>query len=135
MKILTAYLSSALTFVILDAIWLSVMGPMLYRPALGPILTEQVRWIPAVAFYLLFIGGIVYFGVWPALAEQRWTVALLNGAVFGFLAYATYDLTKHATLKIWATPITLADMAWGAAVSAAASVAGYLATVWLVPKA
>ena len=135
MKFFSAYASAALTFVILDAIWLSTMGAILYRPVLGPILAEQVRIAPAIAFYVLYIGGIVHFGVTPALGSDQWIVALVNGALFGLLAYATYDLTNHATLSIWDTRITLADMAWGAFVTAAASVAGYFAASWIATRA
>lgn len=134
-KLFSAYLSAALTFVILDAIWLSTMGAILYRPALGPILADQVRVAPAIAFYVLFIAGIVFFGIMPALEVGRWTTALLNGAVFGFLAYATYDLTNHATLSVWETKVTIADMVWGGIVTAAASCVGYLVADWIANRA
>jgi uncharacterized membrane protein len=133
-KLFSAYASAALTFVILDAIWLSTMGSLLYRPALAPILADHVRVVPAIAFYVLFIAGIVFFGVVPALDAGRWTTALVNGAVFGFLAYATYDLTNHATLSVWSAKVTLADMAWGSIVTSAASVAGYFMTGWIVSR-
>lgn len=134
LKFSVAYGSAALTFLVLDAIWLSTMTGLLYRPVLGPILAEQVRLVPAIAFYVLFVAGIVYFGIGPALETGRWTTALLNGAVFGFLAYATYDLTNHATLELWTTKITLADMAWGSFVSGAASTAGFFAAQWIAGR-
>lgn len=133
-KFAAAYGSAALTFLILDMIWLSTMGAILYRPVLGPILADQVRLAPAIVFYLVYVAGIVYFGIIPGLTAQQWTVALLNGALFGFFAYATYDLTNHATLKIWETHITLADIAWGAFVTGAASVAGYFAASWITGR-
>jgi len=107
---------------------------LLYRPILGPILAENVRIVPAVIFYVVFVAGIIFFGVLPALDSGRWTTALLNGAVFGFLAYATYDLTNHATLSVWDTRVTLADMAWGTFVTGAASVVGYFVTDWMVGR-
>jgi len=134
LKLAVAYASVALTFMVLDAIWLSTMGALLYRPILGPILAENVRVVPAVIFYAVFVAGIIFFCVLPALESGRWTTALLNGAVFGFLAYATYDLTNHATLSVWDTRITLADMAWGTFVTGAASVAGYFVTDWMVGR-
>jgi len=134
LKFSVAYGSAALTFLVLDAIWLSTMTGLLYRPVLGPILADQVRLVPAIAFYVLFVGGIVYFGIAPALETGRWTTALLNGAVFGLLAYATYDLTNHATLELWTTKITLADMAWGSFVSGAASTAGFCAAQWIAGR-
>jgi len=131
LKLATAYGSAAFAFLILDMIWLSTMNAVLYRPVLGPLLADQVRLAPAIVFYLLFVAGIVYFGIIPGLEAQRWTVALLNGALFGFFAYATYDLTNHATLKIWETHVTLADMAWGTFVTGMASTAGYFAASWI----
>jgi uncharacterized membrane protein len=133
-KLATAYASTALTFMVLDAIWLSTMGALLYRPILGPILAENVRIAPAIIFYVLFVAGIIFFGVLPALGAGRWTIALLNGAIFGFLAYATYDLTNHATLSVWDLRITLADIAWGAFASGAASTVGYFVTDWIVGR-
>jgi uncharacterized membrane protein len=131
LKFSVAYGSAAVTFLILDAIWLSTMTGLLYRPVLGPILAEQVRLIPAIVFYVLFIAGIVYFGIAPALAADKWTTALVNGAIFGLLAYATYDLTNHATLELWTTKITVVDMIWGSFVSGAASTAGFFAAQWI----
>jgi uncharacterized membrane protein len=52
---------------------------------------------------------------------------LLNGALFGFFAYATYDLTNMATLKVWSLQLTLVDMAWGTALTAMSASAGALA--------
>jgi uncharacterized membrane protein len=135
LKFSVAYGSAAVTFLVMDALWLSTMTGLLYRPVLGPILADQVRLVPAVVFYVLFLGGIVYFGIAPALAAERWTIALLNGALFGLLAYATYDLTNQATLELWTTKITIADMAWGAVVSGAASTAGYFAAQWIATRA
>ncbi len=67
----------------------------------------------AVAFYLIYVLGIVVFAVWPALESGDWRTALMRGAAFGFFAYATYDLTNLATLKVWSLKISLIDMAWG----------------------
>ena len=134
LKFSVAYGSAAITFLLLDALWLSTMTGLLYRPVLGPILADQVRLVPAIAFYALYLGGIVYFAISPALMTQQWTTALLNGALFGLIAYATYDLTNQATLELWTTKITIADMAWGSFVSATASTAGYLAAQLIVER-
>jgi uncharacterized membrane protein len=135
LKYLTGYGSAAATFVLLDALWLSTMGAILYRPVLGTILADQIRIVPAVVFYLMFLAGIVYFGIAPALETGRWTTALLNGAVLGLLAYGTYDLTNHATLQVWELKVTLADMAWGAFVTGMSSTAGFLAASWVAQRA
>ena len=101
-------------FVILDGIWLSQMGQVLYRPVLGDILADNVRIVPAVIFYLLYPAGIALFALLPALRSNSIGHATIYGALFGLFAYATYDLTNAATLRQWTTQITLADMAWGA---------------------
>ena len=83
---------------------------------------------PAAAFYLLYVAGILFFAVFPALATGRWTTALGRGAALGLVAYATYDLTNAATLRGWSTTVTIADLCWGTALTALAATVGYLAT-------
>ena len=77
----------------------------------------------------LYVAGLVYFAVRPGLAAESWRTAALNGALFGFFAYATYDLTSQATLRNWTTTLTVADMAWGTVLSAAAAAIGVAATM------
>lgn len=127
---IVAYLGTGIAFALVDAVWLTRIGPNLYRPALDPVLADQFRLGPAVAFYLIYIGGILALAVAPALREGGWTRALLNGALVGFLAYATYDLTNHATLKVWELRITLLDIAWGTFLTAVSATAGYFAWRW-----
>ncbi len=122
---ITAYVATLTIFVAIDFVWLSTMAERLYRPALGDMLAPQFRLAPAVAFYLLYAGGLTFLAVKEGLRRASPSTALLYGAVVGFTAYATYDLTNQATLKYWSTALTLADLAWGSilsAVSAAASV-------------
>lgn len=125
--IVTAYLAAGIAFLIVDAIWLTTMADMLYRPLLGDKLEPQFRLSPAICFYLIYIGGIVFFAIMPALQGGGLAKAALNGAVLGLVAYATYDLTNQATLKDWPLAITLADIPWGAFVTAVGASAGFLA--------
>lgn len=127
MRAIAAIGATGVVFLILDAIWLTVVGGRLYRPILGDLLAPSVNWPAAVAFYLIYLGGIGFFAVWPAIDQGQWTRAALNGAVLGLVAYATYDLTNQATLRTWSTTITLADIAWGTFVTCAAATAGYFA--------
>ncbi len=115
---IVAYAVAVVTMAIFDFFWLTQVGPHLYNPVLQPILLETPRMEAAVAFYVLYIVGLCYFAILPGLAAGRWQTAALKGALFGFFAYATYDLTNHATLQIWSSKITLADMAWGTILSA-----------------
>lgn len=109
-SILTAYVAALLSFVCLDAVWLGTMSSRLYKPALGDLLAASVRPVPAVLFYLLYIGGVVAFAVLPS---QKPGMALLRGAGLGLVAYATYDLTNQATLRRWPPFVTVADLTWG----------------------
>lgn len=130
MLYLKAYLASAIIFVGLDATWLSLMGPRLYKPLLQDLLAGTVRPAPALLFYLLYIGGIVIFAINPGTAVPRLGAVLLRGACFGLIAYATYDLTNQATLRSWPPVITIADLSWGMFATAMAAVAGALALQW-----
>ncbi|MBS0532814.1 MAG: DUF2177 family protein [Proteobacteria bacterium] len=113
-------------FVILDGIWLSQMGQVLYRPVLGDILADNVRIVPAVIFYLLYPVGLELFAVVPALRASSLQHAALYAALFGLFAYATYDLTNYATLRNWSAAITVIDLIWGAFASGFAAAAAYL---------
>jgi len=128
MRYLVAYLAAGLAFLAIDSVWLMTMADLLYRPLLGDLLAESFNLAPAVLFYLIYIAGVVIFAVRPALATGRWTTAALFGALFGFCAYATYDLTNHATIKDWPAVITLVDLCWGTVLTATAATAGYAAT-------
>lgn len=123
----TAYIAAGIAFLIADAIWLTTMADMLYRPLLGDKLAPQFKLVPAITFYLIYIFGIVFFAVEPAIASGKLAKAMLNGAVLGFVAYATYDLTNQATLRDWPLAITLADIMWGTIVTAFGASAGYIA--------
>jgi len=79
----------------------------------------------ALIFYLIFIAGLVFFVITPALDKKMWAHALLAGLFFGLVTYATYDLTNLATVKDWPLIVTIADLIWGMFVSAAVSVAAY----------
>ncbi len=118
-----SYLSTALVFLALDAVWLTVMADRLYRPAIGSIMLEQFALAPAVIFYVIYIVGVVVFAVAPSLVTGRWTTALALGALLGLMAYATYDLTNQATLKNWSWTVTIADLCWGTFVTAVSAAA------------
>jgi uncharacterized membrane protein len=103
---LAAYFGAAVVFIALDAVWLTLTGATLYRPALAPLLADQPRLVPAALFYVVYLAGLALFAVKPALRTRRWWSAPVHGAAFGLVAYATYDLTNQATLKLWSTEVT-----------------------------
>ena len=113
MPYLIAYLVCIVVMGGLDFLWLSNTSQALYHRDLGPLLADNPNMTVAVVFYLIFIVGILIFAVRPALASGDWRTAALYGALFGFFAYATYDLTNFATMKVWTLRVTLLDIAWG----------------------
>ena len=131
-QIAIAYVAAALTFLALDAVWLGSMAERLYRPAIGHLMAERFAIGPAALFYVLYVGGIVFFAIAPALEARRpLFTALGHGALLGLLAYGTFDLTNQAVLKDWPWQVTLADLAWGSFVTAAAAAGGAAAAPWL----
>jgi uncharacterized membrane protein len=114
-----AYLVGLIVFVALDAIWLTLLGPT-YRAVMGDMLAANVRFGPAIAFYLLDTLGLMVFVARPGVRHGAAWV-LVHGALFGLFTYATYDLTNYAVLKNWDLSLTLEDIIWGMVVSAVVS--------------
>ena len=129
-KYVAAYLGAGLTFAAIDFVWLTTMTDRLYKPVIGSIMADKPDMKAAVAFYLISIAGTVFMAIAPALKDGAWTRAALNGAVLGFVAYATYDLTNQATLSAWQTKLTLIDLMWGTVLTAASATGGYFAARW-----
>jgi len=127
MSWIAAYAAAAVSFLALDALWLGVVAQTLYQREFGSMLLEKPNMVAAAAFYALYLVGVVVFAVKPALESGGWTRALLQGALFGLVAYATYDLTNLATLKGFPVRVVAPDLVWGALVTAAAALAGYAA--------
>jgi uncharacterized membrane protein len=113
-------------FFFIDMIWLGVVAKNFYREQIGFLLKTDVNWVAAIAFYLIFIVGLVVFVIMPAKAQGSWSHALWYGALFGCITYATYDLTNLATVKDWPLLVTLVDLAWGAVLAASVSTIAYL---------
>lgn len=116
---LKSYLVALAIMLPLDAAWIGWVAIDLYRTVLGPIMLETPRLGAAALFYLLYPVGIVHFAVRAGDVPRPVKLALRDGALFGFLAYMTYDLTNLATLRVYTVQLALLDIAWGTAVSAA----------------
>ena len=128
-----AFAVTAVVFLILDAIWLGVISRNLYQREIGDLLLPKPNFGAAAVFYVIYIAGLVYFCVVPGVAGQSALRGLVNGAVFGIVAYATYDLTNLATLKGWSTTLVFIDVAWGAVASAIASAVAVAITTRVSP--
>lgn len=120
------YFLSALVFFALDMIWLGVVAKRFYRAHIGGLLRPEVNWPGAIIFYLIFIAGIAYFATVPSVAKGSVMQAAIAGGLFGFVTYATYDLTNYATMKGFPLIVAFVDMVWGAFLSCTVTVAGYL---------
>lgn len=109
-----------------DMVWLGLIAKNFYTKYIGLLIKTDVNWTAAILFYLLFIAGLVVFVITPALEKHSWVHAILFGALFGLITYATYDLTNLATLKDWPLLVTIVDLVWGMVLSAFVSTISYL---------
>lgn len=112
-------------FFVIDMIWLGLVAKNFYREQIGFLMKSNVNWTAAIIFYLLFIVGLVLFVIAPAMEKSSWMHALLFGALFGLVCYATYDLTNLAVAKDWPLLVTIVDLAWGAVLAASVSTLTY----------
>jgi uncharacterized membrane protein len=119
------YLIALPVFLAIDMVWLGLVAKDFYAKQIGFLMKSSVNWTAAIIFYLLFIVGLVIFVITPAVEKNSWSHALLFGALFGLVTYATYDLTNLALTKDWPLFVTLVDLAWGAVLAAAVSVITY----------
>lgn len=129
---IVAYVATAFTFLILDGVWLAFVANDFFQSQLGHVLRDDINLGLAVIFYLFYAIGIVIFGVRPALMPaivgQQARTALTFGGLFGFFAYATYDMTNYITLPDWPEIVVLVDVTWGTLASAASAWVGWKAT-------
>ena len=123
-----AYIATAVVFLVVDLVWLTQIARQFYASMLGDLLLEQPNVGIAVGFYLVYVLGIIIFAVAPALKTGELQTALIYGCLFGFFAYATYDLTNLATLKGWPVMMAVVDIAWGTMVTGISAVSGFLIT-------
>ena len=125
-KTLLAYAATAAALLVLDAVWLGLVAQPLYQRGIGHLMAEQPRWMAAVAFYLVYPLGLLRFALLPYRLDSAMEPTLSAAALFGFFAYATYDLSNLATLRDWPVGLSLIDIAWGSVVSTASAAAGKL---------
>jgi uncharacterized membrane protein len=119
------YIIALPVFLAIDMAWLGVVAKKFYAQRIGFLMKTDINWTAAILFYLLFIIGLVLFVIMPAVGKGSWVHALLFGALFGLIAYATYDLTNLATLKDWPLLVTVVDLAWGAVLAGSVSMLTY----------
>lgn len=123
---LKLYGVALITFCVIDALWLGLIARKFYQDQLGFLLSPHPNWYAAIAFYALFIVGILVFVVLPGLRADSLKTTLTLAALFGLITYATYDLTNLATVKDWPVLITAIDLVWGSFVSGITALLSFL---------
>ena len=108
-------------FFAIDMAWLVLVAKKFYQQQIGFLMKPDINWYAAILFYLLFITGLVVFVISPAVEKHSWVHAILFGALFGLITYATYDLTNLATMKDWPLLVTFVDLIWGTVLAASIS--------------
>ena len=121
MQFLKVYALTLVIFFLVDIVWLGVISKKLYKEYLGHLMAPNVNWAAALVFYFLFIAGLVFFVIMPAIEKGDLMYAITLGAFFGLITYGTYDLTNLATLKDWPLNITIIDLIWRTFLNAATS--------------
>ena len=131
MKIFLHYLITMAVFIAADALYLGFFASRFIKKQAGHLLAPSPDWVAAGIFYLIFIAGILYFAVYPAMEKGSMGEALLRGAFLGLLTYSTYELTNKALIRDWHLPLVIVDIAWGIFLCALCSIAGYWAGQFL----
>jgi uncharacterized membrane protein len=124
MRLISAYIASAIVFLVFDLIWLGTFASAFYREQMGDLMAPQFNVLAAALFYALFLVGVMIFAVQPALTEGGVPRALVLGALLGFFCYMTYDLTAAAVIRGYPMKLALVDIAWGTFLTASAAAAG-----------
>jgi uncharacterized membrane protein len=120
--ILISFVATLVPFLVIDGLYLFTIGGTFYKNHIGHLMSPSVSFLPAGLFYLIYVAGMLALVVLPALKSgQGIGMTFLMGAVLGFVAYATYDLTNQASLRDWPVIVTAIDLAWGAFVTGTAS--------------
>lgn len=132
MKFFITYIVTVPVFFIIDILWLGVIAKPIYNKYLGYIMSENIKWGSAITFYLLFILGLVFFAIYPALEVGSFWKAVVHGALFGFFTYMTYELTNHAIIRDWPWQIVVIDIIWGTVLGGIVSGLGYYFTKLLI---
>jgi uncharacterized membrane protein len=116
-------------FFVIDMVWLVLVAKKFYQEQIGFLMKPDINWFAAIIFYLLFIAGLVIFVISPAVEKHSCIHAIIFGALFGLITYATYDLTNLATMKDWPLLVTIVDLIWGTVLAGSISCITYFIAV------
>ena len=125
------YFATLAAFFAIDMLWLGLIARSFYRKHIGFIMAPSPNWTAAIIFYLIFVAGLIFFAVSPGLQTGSLGRTIFMGALYGFITYATYDLTNLATLKNWPVILTVVDILWGTILAILVSSASFFIGQWL----
>ena len=121
-------------FMIIDLAWLGIVARNFYKDQLGPLMAQDTIWASAIAFYILFVIGILYFSVNPGLNSGSFKQTLRNAALYGFFTYMTYELTNYAVIEKWPAGLVIVDIVWGVILSTSVAAITFLVITRLKKK-
>ena len=126
MEYILSFVVASIVMGVLDFIWLVYLSRKFYADALGDLILKKPRMTPAILFYFIYLVGLIFFVIHPSLSAGSVSTALASGALFGFVAYSTYDLTNLATINGFKTKIVVIDLIWGTFLTATTATITYL---------
>lgn len=125
LSFMKSYGVSFIVFTVIELIWLLILANDLYKKEIGYIMKEKANLFPALIFMFIFVAGLVFFVIDPALAKEEWTYALFAGVFYGLVTYATYTLTNYSNLEGWPLKVSIIDMIWGVVLGGSVSTISY----------
>jgi uncharacterized membrane protein len=131
MKLVWLYLISFAVFLAIDAVWLFTMSGRFYKAQLGDLMRDQPNLPIALLFYLFYVVGVLVLAVMPGVNADSVVKAAAYGALLGFVAYGTYDITNLSTIRDWPPIVTVVDLVWGSVLTATVATAGFYVAKWL----
>lgn len=124
MRFVKAALAVGVVMVILDLLWLGVVGKPVYDEALGDLRAKETVAVAAGLFYLQYVLVVTLFASLPSRTICQ---AAKRGAGAGWFAYATYELTNWAVIEGWPASIVAVDVIWGVILTSLVAASGRLA--------
>ncbi|MEM6661306.1 MAG: DUF2177 family protein [Pseudomonadota bacterium] len=125
MEYLISYVAALVLFILIDLIWIKTVMRPIFERSIGSIMLPDPHMGAALAFFVLYQAGLLYFAVIPAVEAEAWTTAAVHGALLGIIAYGTYETTNLATIKGWTMRMAFVDVAWGSTLSALISTVAF----------
>lgn len=120
-------LQSLVAFLAIDSIWITQVASPWMKKVVPHLMAPNPNLLAAGLFYVIYLSTLLYLILMPALANKLPLNSLLTQSfLFGFAAYATYDLTNLAVMRGYTWSLALVDMFWGGILT--------MATVFIVYK-